>query len=141
VSATGAALPPLAAPQRRLDQAPLRRVRNREGQWAWALHRLTGLGVLAFLCLHIVDTALLLRGEEAYNHLIRTVYQQWWFQPAEVALGGALVFHTLNGLRVIALDLWEGGVRHDRALRRAVLFGSLGVMVPLTVVMLWPFVR
>jgi succinate dehydrogenase / fumarate reductase, cytochrome b subunit len=105
----------------------------------WALHRLTGLGVLGFLCLHIVDTSLIMQGEAAYNHLIRDVYQQWWFQPAEIALGGALVFHTLNGLRVIALDLWEGGIRHDRTLRRVVLAAFLVVMVPLTVVMVWPF--
>jgi succinate dehydrogenase / fumarate reductase cytochrome b subunit len=141
VSAAGTTVRPAAGAEVRLDRAPLRRLRNREGQWAWALHRLTGLGVLGFLCLHIVDTALLLAGEEAYNHLIRTVYQQWWFQPAEIALGAALVFHTLNGLRVIALDLWEGGVRHDGTLRRAVLVAFLVVMIPLGMVMLWPFMR
>ncbi|CAA9211325.1 MAG: hypothetical protein AVDCRST_MAG77-282 [uncultured Chloroflexi bacterium] len=122
-----------------LDRAPLMRVRNREGQWAWALHRLTGLGVLGFLCLHIIDTALLLQGEVAYNHLIKGVYQQWWFQPAEIALGGALVYHTLNGLRVITLDFWEDGIRHDRTLRRAVLLAFLAIMLPLGVVMVWPF--
>lgn len=124
----------------RLDRATLRRVRNREGQWAWALHRVTGLGVLAFLCMHIIDTSLMLAGEEAYNHLIKSVYQQWWFQPAEIALGGALVFHAFNGLRVIAIDLWEGAVQHDRLLRRIVAGAVVATMVPLTVVMLWPFV-
>ncbi|HEU5315196.1 MAG TPA: succinate dehydrogenase, cytochrome b556 subunit [Chloroflexota bacterium] len=125
---------------RPLDRTPLRALRNREGHWAWALHRLTGLGVLAFLCMHVVDTSLMLAGEEAYNHLIRSVYQQWWFQPAEVALGGALVYHTLNGLRIIALDFWEGGIRHDPLLRRLVAGGVVAVMVPLTAVMLLPFV-
>jgi succinate dehydrogenase / fumarate reductase cytochrome b subunit len=124
---------------RPLDRTPLRALRNREGQWAWALHRLSGLGVLAFLCMHVVDTSLMLAGEDAYNHLIRGVYQQGWFQPAEIALGGALVYHTLNGLRVIALDFWEAGIRHDRLLRRVVAFGVLAVMVPLGAVMLWPF--
>ena len=118
----------------------MRELRNREGQWAWALHRITGLGVLAFLCMHVIDTSLMLAGEEAYNHLIRSVYQQWWFQPAEVALGGALVYHTLNGLRVIALDFWEAGIAHDRLLRRLVAGGVLAVMVPLGAVMLWPFI-
>ena len=125
---------------RPLDRTPLRVLRNREGQWAWALHRLSGLGVLAFLCMHVVDTSLMLLGEDAYNHLIRSVYQQAWFQPVEIALGGALVYHTLNGLRVIALDLWEPALRHDRVLRRAVAISVLAVMLPLGAVMLWPFV-
>ena len=29
--------------------------RGREGQIAWMLHRLTGLGVFFFLALHIID--------------------------------------------------------------------------------------
>ena len=124
---------------RPLDRTPLRALRNREGQWAWALHRLTGLGVLAFLCMHVIDTSLMLAGEDAYNHLIRSVYQQWWFQPAEIALGGALIYHALNGLRIILIDLWEPALTHDRTLRRAVFWTFLLVMVPLGAVMIWPF--
>jgi succinate dehydrogenase / fumarate reductase cytochrome b subunit len=114
-------------------------LRNREGQWSWILHRVTGLGVLGFLCMHVIDTSLMLAGEEAYNHLIRSVYQQWWFQPAEIALGGALVYHALNGLRIILIDLWEGALTHDHTLRRLVVASFLLIMVPLGAIMLWPF--
>jgi succinate dehydrogenase / fumarate reductase cytochrome b subunit len=113
--------------------------RGREGQWAWILHRISGLGVLAFLCLHIVDTSLLLAGEAAYNHLIRAVYQQWWFQPLEIALGGALVFHALNGLRVILIDFWDRGVRYERRLWQVTLVLFVLLTVPLAAVMLAPF--
>jgi succinate dehydrogenase / fumarate reductase cytochrome b subunit len=113
--------------------------RGREGQWAWILHRISGLGVLAFLCLHIVDTSLLLAGEAAYNHLIRAVYQQWWFQPLEIALGAALVFHALNGLRVILIDFWDLGVRYERRLWQATLALFVLLTVPLAAVMLAPF--
>jgi succinate dehydrogenase / fumarate reductase cytochrome b subunit len=113
--------------------------RGREGQWAWVLHRISGLGVLAFLCLHIVDTSLLLAGEAAYNHLIRAVYQQWWFQPLEIALGAALVFHALNGLRVILIDFWDLGVRYERRLWQATLALFVLLTVPLAAVMLAPF--
>jgi succinate dehydrogenase / fumarate reductase cytochrome b subunit len=116
------------------------RVRGREGQWAWWLHRITGLGVLLFLCMHIVDTSMLLLGEDAYNHLIKTVYQAWWFQPMEIALGGALVYHTLNGLRIILIDFWEDGIRYDQQIRRGLLGVYVVSMVALAVVMLWPFV-
>jgi succinate dehydrogenase / fumarate reductase, cytochrome b subunit len=118
----------------------VRDYRSREGQWAWALHRVSGLGVLAFLCLHIVDTSLLLAGEAAYNHLIRAVYQQWWFQPLEIALGAALLFHALNGLRVILIDFWERGVRYEHRLWRVTLVLFVLLTVPLAAAMLAPFV-
>ncbi|MBM2843086.1 MAG: sdhC, partial [Anaerolineales bacterium] len=31
--------------------------RGREGQWAYLLHRVTGLGTLLFLTIHILDTS------------------------------------------------------------------------------------
>jgi len=96
--------------------------------------------VLAFLCLHIVDTSLLLAGEGAYNHLIRSVYQQWWFQPLEIALGAALLFHALNGVRVILIDFWDRGVRYERRLWQATLVLFVLLTVPLAAAMLAPFV-
>ncbi len=114
--------------------------RDRQGQWAWLLNRVTGLGVLAFLCLHILDTSLMLRGEDAYNHLIKTVYQAWWFQPMEIALGGALLYHALNGLRLILIDFWEDAIRYRRLLWRGLLALYVLAMIPLTAVMLWPFI-
>ena len=89
--------------------------------------------------MHVVDTSLMLAGEDAYNHLIKAVYQQAWFQPAEIALGGALVYHSLNGLRVILIDLWEPALQHDRILRRLVVVTFLVVMIPLGAIMIWPF--
>jgi succinate dehydrogenase / fumarate reductase, cytochrome b subunit len=89
--------------------------------------------------MHVVDTSLMLAGEDAYNHLIKSVYQQWWFQPAEIALGGALVYHALNGFRIILIDLWEPALSRDHTLRRLVFWTFLAVMLPLGAVMLWPF--
>jgi succinate dehydrogenase / fumarate reductase cytochrome b subunit len=117
----------------------MRVYRDRGGHRAWVLHRLTGLGVLAFLCLHVLDTALLLRGEDAYNHLVRGVYQQWWFQPLEVVLGAALVYHALNGLRLVLVDAWAGGVRYERPIRRTTLALVVLAVAPLAAVMLWPY--
>lgn len=116
------------------------RYRDRTGVWAWWLHRITGLGVLLFLCLHIFDTSLMLYGEEAYNRLIKSVYQAWWFQPAEIALGGALLYHALNGLRIILIDFWEYAIRHERRVQQAVGAVFVLIMVPMAAVMLWPFV-
>ena len=75
------------------------------GQWSWAAHRITGVGVIAFLFGHIVDTFAVGFGPELYNETIR-LYQQWWFKPFEVGLVGATIFHAFNGLRIILFDFW-----------------------------------
>lgn len=75
------------------------------GQWSWLLHRVTGMGVLIFLCLHILDTALIVLGPEHYNAII-TLYRHPLFRVMEVGLFAAVLFHALNGLRIILMDCW-----------------------------------
>jgi len=75
------------------------------GQWSWVAHRITGLGVMAFLVGHIIDTFGVGFGREFYDETI-SLYQQWWFKPFEVLLIGAVIFHAFNGLRIILFDFW-----------------------------------
>jgi succinate dehydrogenase / fumarate reductase cytochrome b subunit len=75
------------------------------GQWSWAAHRITGVFVIAFLFGHIVDTFAVGFGPELYDETI-SLYQQWWFKPFEVGLIAAVLFHALNGLRIILFDFW-----------------------------------
>jgi succinate dehydrogenase / fumarate reductase, cytochrome b subunit len=75
------------------------------GQWSWAAHRITGVGVIAFLFGHIVDTFAVGFGPQLYDETI-SLYQQWWFKPFEVLLIGATLFHALNGLRIVLFDFW-----------------------------------
>ena len=77
------------------------------GQWSWTAHRITGVLVLAFLFGHIVDTFAVGFGPHLYNETI-SLYKQWWFKPFEVALIAAVLFHALNGLRIILFDFWPG---------------------------------
>ena len=75
------------------------------GQWSWAAHRITGVLVMAFLFGHIVDTFAIGFGPELYDETI-ALYKQWWFKPFEVMLIAAVLFHALNGLRIILFDFW-----------------------------------
>lgn len=81
------------------------RYRGREGFLTWLLHRATGLGVLLFLLLHIFDIFLLSLGPEVFNELL-FIYTAWWARALEVFLLFGLLFHALNGLRVIVQDFW-----------------------------------
>ena len=46
--------------------------RGREGQWTWIAHRVTGVAIILFLFAHVVDTALVGWGPEAYNRVVRS---------------------------------------------------------------------
>jgi succinate dehydrogenase / fumarate reductase cytochrome b subunit len=88
---------------RRTAQGPA--YRGGIGQWSWLAHRATGVLVVAFLFGHIVDTFAVGFGPELYDETI-SLYKQWWFKPAEVALIAATLFHALNGMRIILFDFW-----------------------------------
>lgn len=89
--------------------------RGREGMWGWVLHRITGVGIFFFLLVHILDTALVRVSPEAYNAVIGT-YKTPIMGLGEAALVAAIGFHALNGLRIILIDFWSFGTRHQRAL-------------------------
>lgn len=87
--------------------------RGREGMWSWVLHRITGVAIYFFLLVHILDTALVRLSPEAYNAVIGT-YKTPVMGLGEAALVAAIGFHALNGLRIILIDFWSVGTRHQR---------------------------
>jgi succinate dehydrogenase / fumarate reductase cytochrome b subunit len=85
------------------------------GQYAWILHRVTGAGILFFLLVHILDIMLIGLGRDVYDHTVE-FYAHWFVIPMEIMLVGAVIYHTLNGLRVIAINFTsEGAVREKKA--------------------------
>ena len=97
---------------RRSDKGPA--YKGGIGQWSWAAHRITGVGLVAFLFGHIVDTFGVGFGPELYDETIR-LYQQWWFKPFEVLLVGATLYHAINGLRIILFDFWPNLALRQKA--------------------------
>ena len=89
--------------------------RGNEGMWSWVLHRITGVAIYFFLLVHVLDTSLIRVSPETYNAVIAT-YKNEIMGLGEVALVGAVVFHALNGLRIIAVDMWPAATKRQRAL-------------------------
>jgi succinate dehydrogenase / fumarate reductase cytochrome b subunit len=73
--------------------------RRRVGSWAFALNRLTGLGLTLYLFLHLGILTILLQGESAWNDFIEIVRSPL-FLALDVVLLFGLIFHGLNGIRV-----------------------------------------
>ncbi len=78
--------------------------RGREGQWSFMLHRITGLGVLLFLAIHIIDTSFVYFYPDLYAEVIN-LYRSTLFGLGEIALIFCLFFHGVNGVRLAYLDL------------------------------------
>jgi succinate dehydrogenase / fumarate reductase cytochrome b subunit len=86
--------------------------RGKVGMWSWVLHRISGVGIFFFLLVHVLDTALVRVSPEAYNIVIES-YKTPVVGLAELGLVGAILFHGLNGLRVIAIDFWSKGTKYQ----------------------------
>lgn len=87
--------------------------RGSEGMWSWVLHRITGVAIYFFLLVHVLDTLLIRVSPEAYNAVIGT-YKNPVMGVGEVGLVGAVMFHALNGLRIILVDFWSKGTKYQR---------------------------
>ncbi len=90
-------------------------VRRRHlGMWAYALNRLTGLGLLAYLYLHLIVLSQLARGPSAWDGFV-TLAKSPAFLALDVVLLAGLLIHGLNGLR-LTLNGFGLGVRAQKSL-------------------------
>lgn len=80
------------------------RYRGGEQQLAFIGHRISGLGTLLFLTIHILDTATVYFFPELYPHAIE-IYRSTPMMLGEMLLVVAVIAHGVNGLRVAFSDL------------------------------------
>jgi len=83
------------------------------GTWAWILHRLAGLALIFYLCLHIWIINTLTKGEAAFDGLM-TFLGSPLFKFLEVGLWGVILFHAFNGIRIVAVDFFKGSYYHKK---------------------------
>jgi succinate dehydrogenase / fumarate reductase cytochrome b subunit len=93
----------------------LLRYRGSEGMLAWAFHRISGVAIWAFILLHVLDIWLAGVNPKLYDDLLR-VYASPIGRVGEALLGAALLYHALNGLRIIIMDFWPSMTRYHRQL-------------------------
>ncbi|MFB6285940.1 MAG: succinate dehydrogenase, cytochrome b556 subunit [Candidatus Bipolaricaulia bacterium] len=111
------------------------RYRGGAGQWAWILHRVTGLGVLFFLILHILDIYMAAFGPAVFNKLL-FIYHSVVFKPLIILLIFGVIYHALNGLRLVMFDLWPKSALAQREMWYGAMAISVGVALVSIVVMI-----
>jgi succinate dehydrogenase / fumarate reductase cytochrome b subunit len=118
----------------------MRRYRGREGQWSWLVHRVGGLGIMLFLLLHITDIFLISLGDDVFNSVL-FIYRSPPFRVLEVFLIFGVLFHAVNGLRIIIVDFWPDMGRYERTMVWIESIIVAAVFIPATVITLAPVFR
>lgn len=100
------------------------RYKKFSGSWAWLLHRITGLGLTAYILVHINTLSSLQEGPEAFNAKMQVFMQPHWIFAAWI-LFGLVLYHTLNGIRIVIIDFGKGAKYHKQLLYGAVAIGLI----------------
>ena len=90
------------------------------GQLSYILHRVTGLGILLFLVIHVVDTSTVFFFPALYADAI-AIYRSVPFMIGEIFLVFSVIYHGVNGARIAIFDLafvkkWETKSQHNAAI-------------------------
>ncbi|MBI2119475.1 MAG: succinate dehydrogenase, cytochrome b556 subunit [Elusimicrobia bacterium] len=109
--------------------------KGKEGQWSWIFHRITGIGVLLFLAIHIIDTMLVGWGPEIYNKVI-AIYRNPIFKIGEVGLFAAVLYHALNGIRIMIIDFVPEFTKYHRQIFYLEMLLFFLSMIPVSFLML-----
>jgi succinate dehydrogenase / fumarate reductase cytochrome b subunit len=104
------------------------------GQWSWLAHRITGVAIILFLFAHVVDTAVIGWGPEAYERVV-SVYHNWVVKLLELGLVAAVLYHAINGVKIMLFDFWPATTRHMKAISVATTLVFLASMVPVVWIM------
>lgn len=129
------------------------------GGWAWAgkyglerylylLHRITGLGLLLFVIVHLTMTTFFrIQGPGVWEATMKILHNPW-FKFGEYLVVVAFIYHALNGLRLVLQELgfvmgkptppiypWKDALRRKRPLTITIV----AVVVIISVVFLVDF--
>jgi succinate dehydrogenase / fumarate reductase cytochrome b subunit len=82
-----------------------------------------------------VDTALIGWGPDLYNKAM-TLYRHPVLRVGEVLLAGAVLYHALNGIRIIIVDFWPEATAVHKKLVYGVAAAFALIYIPAAIYML-----
>jgi succinate dehydrogenase / fumarate reductase cytochrome b subunit len=77
----------------------------------WALHRIGGLSILLFVSIHVISSFFMQQTGSDFATWINIIYESPWFQ---VFVYFFVLFHALNGTRIILMDFWPKLYQYQR---------------------------
>jgi succinate dehydrogenase / fumarate reductase cytochrome b subunit len=89
------------------------RYRGRQGMITWMLNRITGLGILVFVGIHVVAAFFLQQFSDDVSIAVTTVYENWLFQ---LVVYFCVLYHAAHGARIALEDLFPSLLRFHNEL-------------------------
>lgn len=100
----------------------------------WMLHRITGIGILLFVGLHVLASFFMQQVGSDWAIALNTIYEAWYFQIIVIFF---VIFHALNGLRIAMLDLFPQFLQYERE----AIWLQFGVFVPVYALTIFILIR
>ena len=98
-----------------------------QGMWAWILFRISGLVLVFYLFVHLwVISQGRIGGPEAIDNLFE-FFDKPLLVFLDLMLVAAVLYHALNGVRVILMDLGVGVHRHKAIFWVCMLVAALSL--------------
>jgi len=82
--------------------------RSAGGVWAWLFQRITAVYLLYGMTVHLISTHLLAIGKLDFANIADRLGSTF-FVVTDVLLLAAVLYHALNGARMVVLDYWLAG--------------------------------
>jgi len=94
------------------------------GYVAWLLNRVTGIAISLYLIMHVWVIHHLAEGREQYTQVMAFLNSPifWFF---ELLLMGAVLYHTMNGIRLVLIDFGNGAFYHKRSFWALMAIGAV----------------
>jgi succinate dehydrogenase / fumarate reductase, cytochrome b subunit len=104
------------------------------GMWAWLLFRISGLILVAYLFVHIVIISQgNLTGASVLDKLFKT-FDSPFLVFLDFLLVAAVLYHGLNGIRIVLMDLAGVGVHQHKIVYWTVMTVAAGFLAVFAVV-------
>ncbi len=97
------------------------------GSWGFMINRITGLGLLLYLSMHLIVLSQLTRGPEAYDGFV-AMMKNPIFMVGELLVIAAGIMHGINGIR-IGLTSFGIAVRYQFVMLMIVTITSIGGII------------
>jgi succinate dehydrogenase / fumarate reductase cytochrome b subunit len=81
------------------------------GFWAFLLMRISGLALALYLFMHLYVLTNLLEGPATFNQLMKMT-QSPLIKFLELVLLGGVVYHAVNGIRILGVDFFSAAKHH-----------------------------
>jgi len=98
--------------------------RKDTGSQAWIFHRISGIALIGYLFLHIYSLSSLSQGRAAFEAKMQS-FSTPFFMFLEWLLFAFVLFHSLNGIRIVLVDWADGAKYHKQLFKYSVVVGVI----------------